>query len=295
MIHIFLTLNTAGAQAPACQTEAGAEAEYLRLASIIESIHLKRFKSWDKLQAYYECFKHKDSTLSSKDKAAIMMAAKAFNIPFQLLFCMMVAESRFVTDAGSSAGAVGIAQFMPITVNYVKSSVLQPQKKTYDHCAKNFKKFSSKGKAYCGSIINRQKDYEDFSGLVTELKTKGLLQGEFEFNREDRLSSIVMGAFLLHNLLQRVNNYFKENQTDAYSINMDSMKLALAAYNGGMSAVSKALAATEINKAKALVEVRKIAETRGHMDNIEHCMTAGDGHAPSPAERKKKVICQESM
>lgn len=261
----------------------------------VNQILESRYKNWQQLENYFNCFKHSKSAFSHKDRKAIELAAKHYNLPYQLVFCTLFQESRFVTRATSGVGAQGLAQFMPTTVTHMRNLHRKPRQQVYQRCLDTFDQLNSRGQTYCQAIFDRMENHGKWNELNQIYKENKLVRNRIAYDANDRISAIALGTFFLKRLVDMVAGYYSEDVSSPYAIDMRTFKLALAGYNAGPGRVSRALAKLNGSQDReaALGILRRIEETKNHMDGIEHCMRQGDGQAPTVFERERNVICSD--
>lgn len=80
------------------------------------------FKTPDELDSYFYMYqRHRGLTKNYLDsyKRKLLKASRTFEVPFAFQSCLVFRESKFVSKAKSHMGALGIAQVIPETYNFL--------------------------------------------------------------------------------------------------------------------------------------------------------------------------------
>ncbi len=256
------------------------------------------FKSQIELDRYFDCFKVGGQKLEKKEKRAIEIVSRHYNLPTALMSCTLFIESRFNHLAISPVGATGLAQLMPETLLTIVSINSPATKAQLAGCSKK-EKFTEAETNYCNALYEQQRYVALWTSIQGKLKAEVLLKGKFQYDPFSPIESITMSGMYLNYILNTIDQRSGLPQGKKMNERMiDEYKITLAAYNRGLgkiaSMIQKQKENGEVNLSKIVEEIRINKETSEHMDAIERCLTKNDFRQPINTTPEKTLACSFS-
>ena len=239
----------------------------------------------------------------------IHTAALQFGVPETLLTCLLFRESQFNPRAESQIfrrvrgrnvqvqGAVGIAQFMPDTEEFVTSLISSGDmsrakvESLTDIVTSREPDAPKRDVVYAQTALDNYQQASRWGGYFDQLKSQGLYHGNTptEFTSETAKNpkiAIGASAFYLRYMMELFQDELSHNQLIANqtgkSPDIDFMLTIAGSYNMGHGSAVKKLRnvkpATSRNWYNRLMKSN--SETQGHMRSIRNCVENGN-FAPS--------------
>lgn len=256
-----------------------------------------RFKSVSEIEAYIGCYVvEKDGAYfkayQTTYKPLIKAAAREFQVPENLLTCLLMRESRFNKSARSPAGALGLGQFMPITMKFLTKIISKGDKdqetiaELEEVAANASQKFTDRDQAYAEEYLSTYSLAMQWKGYFDRLKSEGKYSGSApkRFSADGALTpAIAIGASALY--LKLMMEFFEadlnpDGKIRTGSVNkpdFDFLVTVGGSYNIGHNAAARML--ENVRPPTTLKWRKKLEnsndETGGHIRSIANCLERG--------------------
>ncbi len=256
------------------------------------------FKTPEELDSYF--YAHQRSRKLTEVylknyKNLMLQASSTFELPFALQSCLVFRESKFVKRAKSHVGAVGIAQFIPETYDFL-GKALRAGERAVLKSGKNIDKLMFSALKHRESYVLTGRDkttsyeylqdvFKDMYLLWTKYLTAHSLKViDFRTSHYKKILytpeySIGLSALYLYYLKKRV--YFElRDVVSEEDLKDPEFYLSVAgAYNQGARRLLKYSRAdvkdAELDYSKWVNHLSRIRETKYYIKSINRCMQKG--------------------
>ncbi len=280
----------------------------------------------------YQCRTKEYKSFQTQYVDYIKVAATEFQVPPELLTCLIFIESRFNPQARSDAGAIGLAQFLPNTLSYVSSIIKQT-----DVDNKEKDKLKAIEASYLKALddstpnpsLQLKKDYEysqsrlknieladgwknyidtvqDTKAFKSQYGSKKPWAGDYPtfFDRSRAQTPVLaIGAAALY--LKDIMNNFGKNINDQAIKKQDQylpfLTVVSGAYNMGPGIAIRIIEKSQAKSSNPkddinqwVVSLEKNPETTKHMKSIKNCMEKDNQTPPYTIVNKKGKLAEEN-
>lgn len=304
----------------------------VKIASSAEDKADSPFKDMKSLDLYLKRYrkgctdKHHDQYLNEY-KAYIEKAAKTFAIPQQFLTCLLFKENQFSNGDISRTGALGIAQFMPGTIDHInsilKDAETMTKKEVQDFAAakllyedqvrrgENVSSQTLRDYLYASEKLANYNLFEKWKLAIDGIKQTTAFKTAFKDGvpwtdqyptrfTEDRARipalAIAASAMYIQFIMRQFRGVVNGNVTGETAPDPVSyFTLVAGAYNTGPNRVLDFLGKDpegELSGWVKKVEGKAALETKVHMQSIQRCMkktNKGEKDAPLMMKSNKGV------
>lgn len=261
------------------------------------------FKTPEELDLYF--YTNQRSSKLTEDyltnyKNLLLQASTNFELPFALQSCLVFRESKFVKEARSHVGALGIAQFIPATYDFLGKALRAGERavlKSGEKINKDMNSALKHRESYVTQSIDEQTSYEYLQFVFKDmyllwnkyLQAHSLKEIDFRKHHYKKILykpeySIGLSALYLYYLKKRVFFELK------HLVNEEDLKdpefyLSVAgAYNQGARRLLKYsridVKDSNLNYSNWVSHLSRIKETKYYMKSISSCMKKGDKTPP---------------
>jgi hypothetical protein len=311
IVEKFLGLSSevkkAGDGARCIPCEAKLAAEALDAQKALEP----KLKSKTELLGYITCFETDPENRHAyfNYREYIKTAAQTFGVNEVFLTCLIMRESRFDKSRVSPAGAKGLAQLMPDTIDFV-NTLASPNPKTQDELARLQKiadndsgKVTLRDQRYAFSILNSFTLSNMWQTYLRALKSNGVAKSRISnlsgFTANDVANpKMAIGAAAIYaryiiDLLQNTLNSDGSVDTGSHETpHFKFLSTVGALYNRGHGLAARVLVGINPPTPAAWTQAlgKGNDETARHITAIENCMEQGSMRPPPGSENLRCEI-----